>query len=50
MKHFVTLRALLLRKRSLLAIFVRFAMPFHMLVEAGAIELLFAIWTNASQL
>ena len=44
------LRTFLLGKRALLTIGIRFAMPFHMLVEAGAIKFFFAIGANASQL
>ena len=40
--HLLALRASFLREGALLAIRVRFAMKFHMLVEAGAIEFLFA--------
>ena len=46
--HLLALRAFLLCKRALLLIRIRFAMPFHMLVEAGAVKLVLAIRTQAS--
>ena len=47
--HFFTLRASFLREGPLLAIRVCWAMPFHMLVEAGAINFLLAVLTHAPQ-
>ena len=47
--HLLALRASFLREGALLAIRVRFAMKFHMLVEAGAIEFFFAKSTHTPQ-
>ena len=50
MDHLFALRTFLLRKRALLTIGIRFAVPFHMFVKAGTVELAFAIRTQASML
>ena len=47
--HLLALRASFLREGPLLAIRIRFAMPFHMLVKTRPIEFLLAIRAHASK-